>query len=223
MRSIIIITLFLFISCGKEEEGKYEKIEVAVKTEENIKNPTFSNNKYNTRENYLDSLGKHIIPNNKYQYWQYATYNSSFSKSKYTILKQGGNLSLREKINEKINPPYIVGIFQGGHPNFRCNYISTVKDGKVNYIKTEEEFRDFLGTIDNLEEALLLARTYGYRIGSDATQSEYIRLKNGFILHLIKYNEFPVRIESVEVTISIDGFIKTKSLGIYCEGENCYK
>jgi len=220
MRSIVLIVIFLFISCSKKEEGKYEKIDVAIKRE--IKNPTIERNKYSEIETYLDSLGKHIIPNNKYQYWQYATYNSSFGDEKYIILKQGGNLSLKKRINEKINPPYIVGIFQGGHPNFRCNYISTVKNGKVNYIKTEEEFRDFLGTIDNLEEALLLARTYGYRLGVE-TQSDYKKLENGYVLHLIKYNQFPVRIESVEVTISIDGFIKTKSLGIYCEGENCYK
>ena len=213
----------LLISCNKTNIDEFEKIEIEIKNDESIKKPTFYENKYTTRDNYLDSLGKFINPNKKFEYWQYATYHSGFGETKYTILKQGGNSSLRKKINEKIKPEYSVGIFQGGHPSFRCNYISTIKDGEIKYLKTVEEFRDFLGTIDNLEEAILFARTYGYILGDNSNQNEYRKVKNGFILHLMKYNEFPTKIENIEVIISRDGFIKTKSLGLYCEGENCYK
>ncbi len=88
-------------------------------------------------------------------------------------------------------------------------------------LKTEEEFRDFLGTINNFEEALLLARTYGYRLDDDIRGSEYRNLQNGYELHLMKYHEFPIRKKSVEIKISKNGFIKTKSRGIYCEGTDC--
>ena len=80
---------------------------------------------------------------------------------------------------------------------------------------------DFLGTIDNFEEALLLARTYGYRLDDDIRGSEYRNLQNGYELHLMKYHEFPIRKKSVEIKISKNGFIKTKSRGIYCEGTDC--
>ena len=223
MKKIVILTYLIFVSCGKKKDDNFDKIEIQIKTEENIKNPNFNKNKYTTRDNYLDSLGKFINPNKKFQYWQYASYHSGYGETKYVILKQGGDLSLRKKINEKIKPNYSVGIFQGGHPSFRCNYVSTIDNGKINYLKTVEEFRDFLGTIDNLEEAILFARTYGYILGSNPKQNEYRVLENGYILHLMKFNEFPVRVENIEVTISKDGYIKTKSLGIHCEGEDCYK
>ncbi len=211
----------MIFSCQKKEEQKFGRYEMEKQTE---KNSNFHKIIYNLRENYLDSLGKQIYPNKKFQYWQYATYHAGTDgKIEYTVLKQGGNLSLRKNINEKISPPYSIGIFQGGHPSFRCNYVSTINKGKVNYLKTEEEFRDFLGTIDNLEEAMLLARTYGYLLDNDIKGSEYAITKNGYVLHLMKFHEFPVRKESIEVEISKDGFIKTKSLGIYCEGQNCYK
>ncbi len=222
MRHLIILILFLFISCGKKAEEKPGEIE-EMKIKEGIETPNFHKINYSLTNNYLDSLGKHIEPNKKYQYWQYATYYDN-GKKEYTVLKQGGDLSLRKKINEKISPCYSVGIFQGGHPSFRCNYVSTVdNNGNVTYLKTEEEFRDFIGTIDNLEEAMLLARTYGYLLGNDIRASEYRKLRNGFKLHLMKYHEFPERRESIELTITKEGFIKTKSLGIYCEGRDCHK
>lgn len=200
---------------------KLEKLDVAMKIENVVGTPNFHKIDYNLKENYLDSLAKYIKPNRNYQYWQYATYNQNSSSETYTVLKQGGDSLLRKKINEKPRPNYTIGIFFGGHPNFRCNYVVTIDNGKVNNLKTEEEFRDFLGTIDNLEEAMLLARTYGYQLDNDIRGSEYRNLQNGFELHLMKYHEFPTRRESVEIKISREGFIKTKSLGIYCEGLNC--
>ncbi|MFC4816624.1 MULTISPECIES: hypothetical protein [unclassified Flavobacterium] len=221
MKNIIIPTLLLFVSCKKKEVEKLEKLDVAMKIENVVGTPNFHKIDYNLKENYLDSLAKYIKPNRNYQYWQYATYNQNSSSETYTVLKQGGDSLLRKKINEKPRPNYTIGIFFGGHPNFRCNYVVTIDNGKVNNLKTEEEFRDFLGTIDNLEEAMLLARTYGYQLDNDIRGSEYRNLQNGFELHLMKYHEFPTRRESVEIKISREGFIKTKSLGIYCEGLNC--
>jgi hypothetical protein len=168
-------------------------------------------------------LGKKINPNKAYQYWQYATLRSwVIDTIQYTILKEGGNTSLRNRISQKINPIKVVGIFQGGHPSYRCNYAIYIENEKVNYIKTEDEFRTFLGTIDNLEEALLLARTYGYSLDNDIKASEYREINDGYELHLMKFNEFQATKEAIEIKIKKDGSIKTKSLGIYCEGQKCY-
>lgn len=223
MKNILILILFTFISCKKIEEPKAKNIGFDFNTEEKNESSNFKKIKYSLKYNYLDSISKHIIPNRKFDYWQFSTYYQELGGGKITntILKQGGNLSLRNKIKEKFVPAYIVGIFQGGHPSFRCNYITTVEKGKINYLKTEEEFRDFLGKIDNLEEAILLSRTYGYLLDLDIKGSEFVEIENGYILHLMKYHEFPLRKESVEITINKEGFIKTKSLGIYCEGAKC--
>lgn len=216
MRTLSIIILLLIISCGKKVD---ENIDKKIKNEDSTNN--FLKIGYSLKESYLDSLAKKIIPNRKYQYWQYVTYHQSSSKETYIVLKEGGDSSLRKKINEKPRPNYNQGIFFGGHPSFRCNYIVTIDNGKIYNLKTEEEFRDFLGTIDNLEEAVLFARTYGYLLDNDIKGSAYRNLPNGFELHLMKYHEFPIRKESVEIKINRDGFVKTKSRGIYCEGSNC--
>ncbi|KRB56462.1 hypothetical protein ASD98_11435 [Flavobacterium sp. Root186] len=218
---IILISLLLFISCEKKEVEKLEKLEIEMTTKDVVGTPNFHKIDYSVKENYLDSLAKFIKPNRKYQYWQYVAYYQNAASETYTVLKQGGDSLLRKKINEKPRPNYNAGIFFGGHPSFRCNYIVTIDNGKVNSLKTEEQFRDFLGTIDNLEEAILLARTYDYQLDNDIRGSEYRNLQNGFELHLMKYHEFPTRRESVEIKISRDGFIKTKSRGIYCEGLDC--
>jgi hypothetical protein len=221
MRYLIIIVLFVLTSCQKKEERN--NIIVVNENEMNKRTPNFLKINYSVKYNYRDSMAKHINPNKKYQYWQYAAYHHGMdNKIRHTILKQGGDLSLRKKINEKFSPPYSVGIFHGGHPSFRCNYVSTIDNEKINYLKSEEEFRDFLGTIDNLEEAMLLAYTYGYQLDNDIRGSEYRKVENGYELHLMKFNDNPTYKESVEIRINKNGYIKTKSLGIYCEGRDCY-
>ncbi len=210
MRTLIILLLLIISSCNRKEPDTSKPIK-------------FQKINYSLRYNYFDSLGKKINPNKAYQYWQYATLRSwVIDTIQYTILKEGGNTSLRNRISQKINPIKVVGIFQGGHPSYRCNYAIYIENEKVNYIKTEDEFRTFLGTIDNLEEALLLARTYGYRLDNDIKASEYREIDDGYELHLMKFNEFPATKEAIEIKIKKDGSIKTKSLGIYCEGQKCY-
>ncbi len=73
------------------------------------------------------------------------------------ILKEGGDKLSKKYINYK-KPT--IGFFQGGHPGFRSNYAVTIENKKVTYITIEEKFRDFIGNVDNLEEAILLAKTY---------------------------------------------------------------
>ena len=97
----------------------------------------------------------------------------------------------------------------------RCYYAIYIENKKINYIKTEDEFRTFLGNIDNVEEAMLLARTYGYLLNDENGANEYRKVENGFELHLAKFHDFPKSMEVVELRIGNDGTIKTTSLGIY--------
>ncbi|WP_298309128.1 hypothetical protein [Flavobacterium sp.] len=217
---ILLILLIIFTSCQNKQETKSNKIPYEPNSNSienletgNAQKEKFQKIPYSLKNNYLDSLGTKINPNKNYDYWQYATYYQNSIETKYNVLKQGGDTLLRIKINEKINPIKTVGIFQGGHPNYRCNYAITIENRKVKYVKSEDEFRTFLGNIDNLEEAILLARTYGYLLGSELNESEYRKIGTGFELHLVKYHDYPRSLESVELKIGYDGTIKTKSLG----------
>ena len=221
---ILFIILIIFTSCQNKSEvkSKGKETETNIISEQNTETNNNQKDKflkipYSLKYNYLDSLGTKVNPNKNYEYWQYATFYQGYGdqKVKYTVLKQGGDTSLRKIINEKINPIKTIGIFQGGHPSYRCNYAVIIENQKVNYIKSEDEFRTFLGNIDNLEEAILLARTYEYILGSDINVSEYRKVGNSYELHLGKYHDYPRSLESVELKIGYDGTIKTKSLGIF--------
>ncbi len=220
---ILLIILIIFISCQNKTEVKTSKIPYE-QNNNPVENSEFKNNSeakfhkipYSLRFNYFDSLGTKINPNKNYEYWQYATFYQGYGKKeiKYFVLKQGGDTLQRKKINEKINPIKVIGIFQGGHPSYRCNYAIYIENQKIHYVKTEDEFRSFLGNIDNLEEAMLLARTYGYTLGNDKNTSGYRKIDNNYELQLSKFHDFPRSVESVEIKIGYDGTIKTKSLGI---------
>jgi hypothetical protein len=189
-------------SCSKKEVPKFQKIY------------------YDLSYNYKDSLGTKIIPNKEYQYWAYMSYYQNYDIEKYVVLKQGGDTLQKANLKTKPNK---LGFFEGCHPNYCCNYAIVVENRKVKYLKTKEEFRSFLGNIDNLEEAILLARTYGYILDSDVKGSAYRIIDNSYELHLMKSHEYPPQKESVEIKIDKKGNTKIKSLGIYCKGRKCYE
>lgn len=198
----ILISLFVMSSCSKKEEPIFQKI------------------KYDLSSNYKDSLGTKIIPNKNYQYWAYMSYYQNSGKAKYTVLKQGGNTLQKQNIKKE---PTLRGFFEGCHPNYCCNYIIIIENNKIKYLKTKEEFKEFIGTIDNLEEAMLLARTDDYILDTDIKGSAYRIKDDTYELHLMKFHEYPSQKESVEIKIDKKGNVKTKSLGIYCKGQKCYE
>jgi hypothetical protein len=218
MKSLSIILLVLFLSCNKQKITKEPVIK-------------FSEIPYNLKSNYLDSIAKKIIPNRSFKYWQYSTYHEQFVNGKkiYTVLAEGGDMKLKKKVNTKINPLKLNGLFEGGHPGFRSNYLVVMENDKIYYVDTMEQLRDFIGRIDNLEEALLFAKTYGYVLGSNPKAKSYNFSNEVYNLHLVKYSDpnlettFKLRGELVELSITKDGYIKSKSLETYCEGPECLK
>jgi len=216
MKSPNILILIFILSCNKPIDVKKELI--------------FYEIPYGLELNYLDSIAKKITPNKNYDYWQFVSYREQYTYQKntsYSILAEGGNLNLKEKINTNIDPIKLYGLFEGGHPAYRCNYLVVIENEIQEYIESMERLRDFIGNIDNLEEALLYAKTYGFVLGIKPQAKKFHYSNDVYILHLVKYNDsypnttFKLRGELVEVHISKDGFMKTKTLGLYCEGNDC--
>lgn len=202
---IQFLLLIFLISCKQREAEK--SIETSFKTIT-----------YSLQYNYLDTIGKKIVPNDNYQYWAYSTYYERYGdgKIKRTVLNEAGDTLLKKKALNLFKP---YGFFQGGHPSYRCNFVLTIKNGKTKYIRSAEEFRNFIGDIDNLEEAILLAHTFGYRLDTELKARQYKEIKDGYQLRLMKYHEFPRSKELIDIKILKNGFIKTQSLGIYKKGE----
>ena len=218
MKPILIVLFLSILSCKKHEDkqvsNRLDFVEIP----------------YNLQSNYLDSVAKKLVPNKKFKYWHYASFYQQYDgNEKYSILAQGGDTTFRKSISTKINPLKLNGLFEGGHPGFRSNYLVIIEKSKIKYVDTMEQLRDFIGHIDNLEEALLFAKSYGYTLSSKPTGRLYNFTDNIFTLRLIRYSDsypetlFKLRGELVELSITTDGFMKSKSLGIYCEGGDCLK
>jgi hypothetical protein len=213
MKIFYIFIIIFIISCNKKEKIISSKL---------LRIP------YNLQSNYTDSIVKKIKPNIDYDYWQYVTFFQSSNQEQYTVLAEGGNLSLKNKINTKIKPLELYGLFEGGHPSYRANFLVVLKNNKIKYIDSMEQLRDFIGKIDNLEEAILFARTHDYHLSVESSINKYNFSNGVYKINLIKYSRnFPEsyyksRGELIEVSINIDGFMKTKALKIYCEGIDCF-
>lgn len=204
MRNFLFVLLGLIImsSCLKKEEPRFQKI------------------MYSLTNNYTDSLGVKIIPNKDYDYWAYMKYSYNYGNIKHIVLNQGGDTLQKPSIKDKSN---IRGFFEGCYPNYCCNYIIVVENKKIKYLKSKQEFVKFLGDINNLEEAMLLAKTYGYILDSDLRGSSYRVKDDSYEFHLMKFHEDPPQKESVEIKIDRKGNVKTRSLGVYCRGAKCYE
>ncbi|MFP9112772.1 hypothetical protein ACLI1A_02450 [Flavobacterium sp. RHBU_3] len=160
-----------------------------------------------TPENEIPSCfwAKKIQPDKHYDYWAYVGYNLNYFYDK-PIIKEAGDTLYRKYTLQK--PPNL-GFFHGCHPNFCSQFIIAVKNKKVRYIDTELKLRDFLGTIDNIEEALLYAASFNYY----NTGNHYRVVNGNYQFNANKYSTYGrVALPSEKITITKDGFIKTERL-----------
>jgi hypothetical protein len=200
----IVILFILLVSCSKKEK---------IKTE-----PKFEKTKYDRSYNYKDSLVQKIIPNKDYDYYAYVTIRGQ----DHNIISEKGDILEKHKFETKLKDGSL-GFFIGCHPNWCSDYIITIKNNYLHFIISETEASIFLGTIDNLEEALLLAKLKGYNLDNDIRGNSYRVTDKGYEMILMKFSNFPLQKESMEVIVDKNGNIESKSLGIYARGKEAYE
>ncbi|RLJ76976.1 hypothetical protein BCL90_2034 [Pedobacter alluvionis] len=100
-------------------------------------------------------------------------------------------------------------------------YIAYIENDSVKLVTNKTQLIRFIGKIDNLEEALLLAELDNLEV--DYTRDiggSYKKTKKGFEFYLTKFYKCPVKTEPYRVSIDIAGDIKAKSLGFYYNIDN---
>lgn len=165
---------------------------------------------------YLEEIIKAVKPDKSYTYWAFCMWPAI----KDTIIYSRG----RRPNGIKLDPRALGTLYQGCMPAWCFNYVITVKDEKTTFITTKEDFGKFLGTIDNLEEAVLLA-TATQDLGIDEDNRNggaYMITDSGYNLHLMHYTMCPERRESILIKIDKNkGIVQKTKLSTYFKGKNC--
>ena len=166
---------------------------------------------------FKDGLYQYLIPNQNYDYWRVIRKDSSTSELIYENIISGNLKYLQDHSPEN-------GFFWECLPDGCFSYILAYKDQKAEYFTNENELRKFLAYIDNLQEALLLAKTYGFWFDTkEKIGGSYKMDKNNIYMYLAKFSSCLVSSESfiVKVNRKTQEF-EYKSNGKYYESDKCY-
>lgn len=157
-----------------------------------------------------------VIPDKSYQYWRVLTNDSDPDKAILYESQAPLFMTINEPAPEK-------GFFQKCMGNNCFSYILACKKERTVYFSNEQQLRDFIGTVDNLPEAILLAKTYGYSIDTKNRFTGSYKMEDHSIsLFVLQSKGCPVIKESFLIKINRKtGKLEAKSNGIYSKSENC--
>ena len=167
---------------------------------------------------FRDNLYRQIVPYKNFNYWRVVRKYDSFTEE---ILYENQD---SKNINYLNNLASEEGFFPECDPDWCFSYITGYQYKKPQYFKNENDLRQFIGFVDNLAEALLIARTFDFWFdGKEIVGGSFKIDKNYFYLYLAKFESCPVSKESFFVKINrTTGELTSMSNGTYYRNDNCY-
>ncbi|MCJ8153932.1 hypothetical protein MKJ01_09205 [Chryseobacterium sp. SSA4.19] len=157
-----------------------------------------------------------IIPDKKYQYWSVLRNNPDPDEAVIYESQMPEYMTINDPAPEK-------GFFQKCLGEDCFTYLIACKNGQSEYFSDEKQLRTFIGTVDNLPEAVLIANTYGYTVDStNRLSSSYIIEEKYIVLYLSKPKGCPKTKESFLIKIyKKTGALASTSNGIYFKSKDC--
>ncbi|MEN5132923.1 hypothetical protein [Elizabethkingia anophelis] len=165
---------------------------------------------------YKHNLYKYIDPSDSFNHWKVIKKNApKVSLNEYEILYDSKNSKKINNSVKELTPKK--GFFIECMPSYCFTFIIAYKPKGVNCYSSFEEFRSFIGYIDNLPEALLTIATYDLWYDENYFNAGSYKIEKDFIyLYLKKSTTCPYTLESIFVTLNRQtGEITTKNLGVY--------
>ncbi|WP_312902875.1 hypothetical protein [Chryseobacterium taichungense] len=137
-----------------------------------------------------------IVPDKKYDYWSVLRNNPDPDKAVIYESQTPDFMTLNDPAPGK-------GFFQKCLGEDCFSYLLACEKGKTKYFSTEQQLRSFIGTVDNLPEAILIANTYGYTVDtSNSLGSSYKMDDKNIFLYLTKLTNNAAGKESFFVKIN---------------------
>lgn len=164
----------------------------------------------------VEYLYPFVVPDKEYAYWRVLSNDSDDEKAVIYESQAPEFMTINEPVPEK-------GFFQKCIGNNCFSYILACKNERSVYFSNEQQLRDFIGTVDNLPEAILLAKTYGYSVDTGNRFTGAYKIDERHIsMYLMQSKGCPAVKESFFVKINRkNGKLEAKSNGVYAKDENC--
>ncbi|RKS97866.1 hypothetical protein [Chryseobacterium defluvii] len=157
-----------------------------------------------------DLLYPFIVPDKKYEYWSVFRNNPDPDKALIYESQMPKYMTINDPAPEK-------GFFQKCLGEDCFSYLIACEKSQSRYFSTEKQLRDFIGTVDNLPEAILIANTYGYQVDTtNPLSSAYTIEDRHVVMYLSKPKGNTGTKESFLVKVNRKtGKLESKSKGIY--------
>lgn len=152
-----------------------------------------------------------IKPDTKYQYWSVLRNIEDPDPDKSIIYESQmpDYMTLNDPAPEK-------GFFQECTTSDCFSYILACKNGKTEYFNNEQQLRNFIGSVDNLPEAILIAETYGFKVDTSNRLGSSYKIDNQHIWIYVSKSKNDIQKESFLVKINRKtGKLDAKSNGFY--------
>lgn len=164
----------------------------------------------------IELLYPFIVPDKEYAYWRVLTNDPDPDKAIIYESQMPDFMTINEPFPEK-------GFFQKCLGEKCFSYILACKKERSVYFTSEQQLRDFIGSVDNLPEAILLAKTYGFSVDSANKLGSSYKIGDKYIdLYVSKSKGCPEIKESYIIKINRkSGKLESKNNGIYFKGKNC--
>src|SRR5690554_5319182 len=187
----------------------------------NEKSVDFQPLKLDGTRDVLSQIAAGFSPEKKYDYWACVRSTISYNNSILILYETKKDLYTVDDfklLNE--------GFYNTGHHFHWAYYLVTIKDGNIDYITEMDELLSFLGEIDTMEEALMIARINGFGVDFDNPKGgSYRKTKDGFEFLLMDSAPLP-KIEFIQYWVKVDkkGNVSSEKGETYCFSMcECYK
>lgn len=151
------------------------------------------------------------------EYWE-----ANYIDGKAKTIFSKGNRHLKNILKYDYGTD-IEGFFPGCQPSW-CRYnIIYLKNGKQFNVRDTKSLKDFIGKVDNEQEAFLIALINDYEVDwGNWRGKSFLKTENGYNLKVAQIEYCPIKRESFLVEVRQDGILlEIRSLGVYEESEEC--
>ncbi len=157
-----------------------------------------------------------IVPDKKYEYWSVFHNNPDPDKAIIYESQTPEFMTINDPAPER-------GFFQKCLGENCFSYLIACENSRSKYFSNEQQLRDFIGFVNNLPEALLIAQTYGFTFDSTNISGGTYKIEDHYIImYLSKSKNCPLTKESFLVKINRKtGKIDYKSKGVYLKSSEC--